>query len=74
MLIRRLNLMNLSAEHIHGLAAETGFRPETLEQVIGLDELSPVLLFPEDEELANRLTRYPALLWKIKNVKRDLSK
>ncbi len=37
-------------------------------------ELSPELLFPDDEELANRLTRYPALLWKIENVKRHLSK
>ena len=33
-------------------------------------ELSPELLFPDDEELANRLIRYPALLWKIENVKR----
>ena len=37
-------------------------------------ELSPELLFPDDEVLANRLLRYPALLWKIENVKRHLSK
>jgi hypothetical protein len=37
-------------------------------------ELSPELLFPDDEELANRLLRYPALLWKLENVKRHLSK
>ena len=37
-------------------------------------ELMPELLFPDDEELANRLTRYPALLWKIENVRRHLSK
>ena len=37
-------------------------------------ELSPNLLFPDDEELANRLTRYPVLLWKIENVRRQLSK
>lgn len=36
-------------------------------------ELSPELLFPDDEELANRLIRYPALLWKLENVKRHLS-
>jgi predicted nucleotidyltransferase component of viral defense system len=32
--------MNLSAEHIAGLAAETGFRPETLEKVIRLGEFA----------------------------------
>jgi hypothetical protein len=32
--------MNLSAEHIQGLAAETGFRAETLEKVIRLGELA----------------------------------
>jgi hypothetical protein len=37
-------------------------------------ELSPGLLFPDDKELANRLLRYPALLWKLENVKRHLSK
>lgn len=37
-------------------------------------ELSPELLFPDNEELVNRLIRYPALLWKIENVKRHLSK
>jgi predicted nucleotidyltransferase component of viral defense system len=36
--------------------------------------LSPELLFPDDEDLANKLLRYPALLWKIENVKRHLSK
>ena len=36
-------------------------------------ELSPELLFPDDEDLANRLLRYPALLWKLENVKRHLS-
>jgi hypothetical protein len=37
-------------------------------------ELSPELLFPDDEELANRLKRYPPLLWKIGNVKQHLLK
>ena len=37
-------------------------------------ELSPELLFPDDIEMANRLQRHPALLWKIDNVKRHLSK
>ena len=32
--------MNLSAEYIEGLAAETGFRSETLEKVIRLGELA----------------------------------
>jgi predicted nucleotidyltransferase component of viral defense system len=32
--------MNLSADHIQGLATETGFRPETLEKVIRLGELA----------------------------------
>lgn len=32
--------MNLSAEHLSRLAAETGFRPETLEKVVRLGELS----------------------------------
>lgn len=32
--------MNLSAEHLTGLATETGFRPETLEKVIRLGELA----------------------------------
>ena len=66
--------MNLGAEHIQGLAAETGFRAETLEKVMRLGGLSPELRLPDNEELVNRLTRYPALLWKIENVKRHLSK
>lgn len=37
-------------------------------------ELSPELLFPDDEKMANRLARHPALLWKIENVRRHLSK
>ena len=37
-------------------------------------ELLPELLFPDDEELTNRLKHHPALLWKIENVKRHLSK
>jgi len=37
-------------------------------------ELMPELLFPDDGELANRLARHPALLWKIENVRRHLSK
>jgi len=37
-------------------------------------ELLPELLFPDDEELINRLRRHPALLWKIENVQRHLSK
>ena len=32
--------MNLSAEHIDGLAMESGFRPETLEKVIRLGEMA----------------------------------
>ena len=37
-------------------------------------ELSPELLFPDDEELAGLLARHPVLLWKIENVKRYLSR
>ena len=37
-------------------------------------ELSPELLFPDDEELADRLARHPALLWKIENVRQHLSR
>ena len=37
-------------------------------------ELSPALLFPDDEELADRLLRHPVLLWKIENVRRYLSR
>jgi predicted nucleotidyltransferase component of viral defense system len=37
-------------------------------------KLSPELLFPDDEELTIRLRRHPALLWKIENVRRHLSK
>jgi hypothetical protein len=33
-------------------------------------ELSPELLFPDDEETADRLKRHPALRWKIDNVRR----
>ena len=36
-------------------------------------DLSPELLFPDDEELTNRLRRHPALRWKIENVRRHLS-
>jgi len=32
--------MNLSAEHLEGLGAETGFRPDTLEKVIRLGEFA----------------------------------
>ncbi len=37
-------------------------------------ELSPELLFPDDEALADRLVRHPVLLWKIENVRRHLSR
>lgn len=33
-------------------------------------ELAPELLFPDDEEMAGRLKRHPALQWKIENVRR----
>lgn len=33
-------------------------------------ELRPDLLFPDDDELAGRLARHPALLWKAQNAKR----
>ncbi len=36
-------------------------------------ELLPELLFPDDEEITERLKRYPALVWKIENVRRHLS-
>lgn len=36
-------------------------------------DLSPELLFPDDEELTSRLRRHPALRWKIENVRRHLS-
>ena len=41
---------------------------------IHVGKLSPEILFPDDEELTNRLQRHPALLWKIDNVKRHLSR
>lgn len=37
-------------------------------------ELLPALLFPDDGDLADRLSRHPALLWKIENVRRHLSR
>jgi hypothetical protein len=37
-------------------------------------ELSPALLFPDDEELADRLLRHPVLLWKVENVRRHLAR
>lgn len=37
-------------------------------------ELLPELLFPDDADSANRVSRSPALLWKIENVKRNLAK
>ena len=37
-------------------------------------ELLPELLFPDDDETAIMLRRHPALLWKIENLKRHLSK
>lgn len=37
-------------------------------------ELSPELLFPDDEELVGRLARHPVLLWKIENVRQHLSR
>ena len=37
--------MNLSAEHIQGLAAETGFRAETLEKVVRLSEMAADLVW-----------------------------
>ena len=37
-------------------------------------ELSPELLFPDDEELVARLVQHPVLLWKIENVRRHLSR
>ena len=33
-------------------------------------DLSPDLLFPDDQELAGRLARHPALLWKARNARR----
>ena len=37
---------------------------------IQVGELRPDLLFPDDEELATRVSRHPALLWKAENAKR----
>lgn len=39
---------------------------------VHLGDLQPALLFPDDEALADRLLRHPALLWKIANVRRHL--
>lgn len=41
---------------------------------VHLGDLQPALLFPDDEALADRLLRHPALLWKIANVRRHLSR
>ena len=32
-------------------------------------ELQPELLFPNDEEIAEKLRRHPALLWKVENAR-----
>jgi hypothetical protein len=37
---------------------------------IQVGELRPDLLFPDDEELASRVGRHPALLWKAENARR----
>ena len=39
-----------------------------------IDRVHAGELFPDDEKLANRLTRYPELLWKVENVRWHLSK
>lgn len=39
-------------------------------ECINRGELRPQLLFPDDEETAERLQRHPALLWKAENARR----
>jgi hypothetical protein len=39
-----------------------------------MGELRPGLLFPDDPELAARLARHPALLWKAKNAREHLAR
>lgn len=39
-----------------------------------MGELRPGLLFPDDPELASRLARHPALLWKAKNAREHLAR
>lgn len=41
---------------------------------IQIGELLPELLFPDDAEIADRLRRHPALLWKMENAKRYASR
>ena len=41
---------------------------------IQVGELMPELLLPDDDEIADRLRRHPALLWKAENAKRYASR
>lgn len=41
---------------------------------VHVGELLPALLFPGDQELADRLVRRPVLLWEIETVRRHLSR
>ncbi len=49
--------------------------PEEREYVelVQQGELRPELLFPDDEPLADRLRRHPALRWKVENARRHRS-
>ncbi len=42
-------------------------------ELVQQGELRPELLFPEDEPLADRLRRHPALRWKVENARRHRS-
>ena len=47
-------------------------KPEEREyiELVQQGELRPELLFPDDEVLADRLERHPALRWKAENARR----
>ena len=40
-----------------------------LDERLRTQELRPDLLFPDDAELADRLSSHPALLWKAQNAR-----
>ena len=56
---------------MHPLVKPDDAEREYLDRV-NAGELSPELLFPDDNEIADRVKRHPALQWKIENVRRHL--
>lgn len=61
------DLVHQAWEPVRPLVTLTGSERE-YSDLIQLGELRPELLFPGDRQLADRLRRHPALLWKAKNA------